>query len=96
MYEAYPGRGLLSQALPGRTGAPLGSRFYRSCRAAEEALTSASGQAASGGCGAHGQAGRRSVGDAAYPASPIRRSGALGGPQAREAARRPDEGPGPR
>ena len=36
----------------------------------------------------HGQAGRRSVGDAAYPASPIRRSGALGGPHAREAARR--------
>lgn len=95
MSRACPGRGLLSQALPGRTGAPLGPRCYRSCGAAEEALTSASGQAASGCGGAHGQAGRRSVGDAAYPAPPIRRIGALGGPQAREAARRPDEGPGP-
>lgn len=60
-----------------------------------EALTSASGRAVSGGR-AEGRAGRRSVGEPAYPAPPVRRNWAPGGPRAREAAGRPEEGPGPR
>ncbi|KAJ8778824.1 hypothetical protein J1605_013058 [Eschrichtius robustus] len=96
--EACPGWGLALPAVAAslrRTGAVLGPRCYTSCRAAGEALTSVSGPVASGGL-AKGRAGRRSVGEAAYPAHPVRRSWAPGGPRAREAAGRPDEGPGPR
>lgn len=88
----FSGRRL--QAGLGRTGAPLRPLCYLSCRAPGKALTSASGPAASDGR-AEGRAGRRSVGKAAYPAPPVRRSGAPGGPWIREAEGRPEERPRP-
>lgn len=95
---ACPGWGLRLPAVAARlrrAEAALEPRCYTSCRAGGEALTSVSGPVASGAL-AKGRAGRRSVGEAAYPAQPLRRSGAPGGPRTREAAGRPEEGPGPR
>lgn len=81
-----------ARAAPAPQGGAVGRSCSRSCRAAQEALTSVWGRAASGGR-AEGRAGRRSVEGVACPARLVVRSGAPCGPRAPEAVGLPEERP---